>query len=107
VGGETLASLLRSMAYRASVAACGLVGGSNLPTTVFPFILRGVNLLGIDSTMSPPEERRAAWSRLVRDLPLDLLEQITQVEPLSNIFTLSDQILKGQVRGRVVLDVNI
>jgi acrylyl-CoA reductase (NADPH) len=105
VGGETLASLLRSMAYRASVAACGLVGGSNLPTTVFPFILRGVNLLGIESTASPAEERHQAWARLVRDLPLDLLEHITQVAPLSDIFGWSDQILKGQVRGRVVVDV--
>lgn len=106
VGGETLASLLKSMAYRASVAACGLSGGSNLPTTVFPFILRGVNLLGVDSNMCPIEVRREAWARLARDLPLEALDRLTQVAPLAAVPSLSEAILKGQVRGRIVIDVN-
>jgi acrylyl-CoA reductase (NADPH) len=106
VGGQTLASLLASMAYRTSVAACGLAGGVDLPTSVHPFILRGVNLLGIDSVLSPPEERRAAWARLARDLPLAMLDEMMRVEPLSDIFRLSEQILQGQIRGRVVIDVN-
>jgi acrylyl-CoA reductase (NADPH) len=106
VGGETLASLLKSMAHRASVAACGLAGGSHLPTTVHPFILRGVNLLGIDSNLSPLAERNEAWSRLARDLPLDILEKITMVAPLAEIPTLSEAILKGQIKGRVAVDVN-
>lgn len=106
VGGDTLATILRMMAYKGSVAACGLAGGHELPTTVFPFILRGVNLLGIDSVMCPKAERLELWSRLAQDLPADAYEQVTQVEPLSNIPALSEQILKGQVRGRVVVDVN-
>jgi acrylyl-CoA reductase (NADPH) len=106
VGGETLASIIRALAYRASVAACGLVGGSDLPTTVFPFILRGVNLLGIDSGMCPMPQRRAAWSRLAHDLPLDRLELIIQEAPLADVPQLSEAILQGRIRGRVVIDVN-
>lgn len=106
VGGDTLAGLLRAMAYGRSVAACGLAGGNALNTTVFPFILRGVNLLGIDSVYCPNDRRRAAWARLATDLPAGLLEQMTQVAPLSQVPALSHQILQGQVRGRVVIDVN-
>lgn len=105
VGGNTLAGLLRSMAYGASVAACGLAGGSDLPTTVFPFILRGVNLLGIDSVMYPAARRSAVWERLVQALPADKLDTIMQRATLDDLPTLSEQILKGQVRGRVVIDV--
>ncbi len=105
VGDATLASLLRSTAYGGSVAACGLAGGSDLPTTVIPFLLRAVNLLGIDSVMCPPERRRAAWARLARDLPTDALTRITQVAPLADVPRLAGEILKGQVRGRVVVDV--
>jgi acrylyl-CoA reductase (NADPH) len=106
VGGDTLAGLLRAMAYGTSVAACGLAGGSALNTTVFPFILRGVSLLGIDSVMCPQERRRAAWARLARDLPRDVLDRIVQVAPLADVPALSRQILAGQVRGRIVIDVN-
>jgi acrylyl-CoA reductase (NADPH) len=106
VGGDTLAGLLRAMAYGTSVAACGLAGGSALNTTVFPFILRGVSLLGIDSVMCPQERRRAAWARLARDLPRNALERIVQVAPLAEVPALSRQILAGQVRGRIVIDVN-
>jgi len=106
VGSQTLASILAALKYRASVAACGLVGGNELHTTVFPFVLRGVNLLGIDSNMSPLEERREAWARLVRDLPLDLLEEMIEEIPLSDVAAFSQQIVEGRIRGRVVVDVN-
>lgn len=106
VGGETLAALLRSMAYGSSVAACGLAGGTALPTTVFPFILRGVNLLGIDSVMATTERRTRAWARLVHDLPAEALAQITHVVPLKEVPNLAQAILKGQVRGRAIVDVN-
>jgi acrylyl-CoA reductase (NADPH) len=105
VGGTTLATILTQLNYRASVAACGLAGGSDLPATVIPFLLRGVSLLGIDSVMCPREERIEAWQRLVRDLPLDRLERMTQSLPLSDLPELAPQILKGGVRGRIVIDV--
>jgi acrylyl-CoA reductase (NADPH) len=105
VGGTTLATILTQLKYRASVAACGLAGGSELPATVIPFLLRGVSLLGIDSVMCPREERIEAWQRLVRDLPLDRLERMTRTLPLSALPELAPQILKGEVRGRTVIDV--
>ncbi len=106
VGGSTLAAVLPQIAYRGSVAAVGLAGGNKLETTVIPFLLRGVNLLGIDSVMCPREERRAAWQRLATDLPLDKLEAMINEATLADLPALADQILKGQVRGRVVVDVN-
>jgi acrylyl-CoA reductase (NADPH) len=105
VGGTTLATILTQLNYRASVAACGLAGGSDLPATVIPFLLRGVSLLGIDSVMCPRDERIEAWQRLVRDLPLDRLERVTQTVPLSALVELAPKILKGEVRGRTVVDV--
>ena len=107
VGGATLATVLTQLKYRASVAACGLAGGSELPATVIPFLLRGVNLLGIDSVMCPPEERIPAWERLARDLPFDKLEATTQSVPLAEVPTLAPRILKGEVRGRIVIDLAI
>lgn len=106
VGGDTLASVLKAMSYRSSVAACGLAGGSHLNSTVFPFILRGVNLLGIDSVYCPAERRREAWRRLGAELPDDVLAEITTVRGLSEIRELAEAITNGQVRGRVVIDVN-
>ncbi|MCS6927253.1 MAG: oxidoreductase [Candidatus Binatia bacterium] len=106
VGGEVLASVLRGTRYGGAVAACGLAGGATLPTTVYPFILRGVSLLGIDSVMCPKPKRLAAWQRLVRDLPLDKLDAMTVVEPLAKVPALAEAILNGQIRGRVVIDVN-
>jgi acrylyl-CoA reductase (NADPH) len=104
VGGATLATILTQLKYRASVAACGLAGGSDLPATVVPFLLRGVNLLGIDSVMFPREERIKAWARLVRDLPLDRLERMTQTVPLSALPELAARILRGGIRGRTIVD---
>ena len=105
VGGNTLATILTQLKYRASVAACGLAGGSDLPATVIPFLLRGVNLLGINSVMCPREERIEAWRRLARDLPLDRLERMTRIEPLAALPGLAQKILKGEVRGRTVIDI--
>ena len=105
VGGTTLATILTQLKYRASVAACGLAGGSDLPATVIPFLLRGVNLLGIDSVMCPRDARIEAWQRLVRDLPLDRLDRMTETVPLSALPGLAPKILGGQIRGRNVVDV--
>jgi len=105
VGGTTLATILTQLKYRAGVAACGLAGGSELPATVIPFLLRGVSLLGIDSVMCPRDERIEAWRRLARDLPLDRLEQMTQTVPLSALPEMAPRILSGGVRGRTVVDV--
>ncbi len=105
VGGTTLARLLGQMKYRCSVAAVGLAGGSELRTTVIPFLLRGVNLLGINSVYQPAAPRRAAWQRLARDLDLGLLEGMIQPATLEDLPRLAGEILKGQVRGRVVVDL--
>jgi acrylyl-CoA reductase (NADPH) len=106
VGSQTLATVLAQTKYRGSVAACGLAGGNDLPATVLPFILRGVSLLGVDSVMCPSPVRARAWERLAADLPLPLLEQMTTVEPMSQIKGLAEQILAGETRGRVVVDVH-
>jgi len=106
VGGDTLANLLKGVALSGSVASCGLAGGAALNTTVFPFILRGVNLLGIDSSRVPNARRREIWARLVRDLSMDLLDGMIDVQPLSRIFELGEQILAGKIRGRTVIDVS-
>ena len=105
VGGTTLARVLAQMKYRCSVAAVGLAGGSDLKTTVIPFLLRGVNLLGIDSVYQPAAPRRAAWQRLGRDLDLRLLEGMIEPARLGDLPRLAGEILKGQVRGRVVVDL--
>jgi acrylyl-CoA reductase (NADPH) len=106
VGGATLAAALRQAAYGAGVAACGNAGGVELNTSVFPFILRGVGLLGIDSVLCPQPRRRAAWERLARDLPADMLDQIVSAAALRDLPALSAAIVDGQVRGRVVVDVS-
>jgi acrylyl-CoA reductase (NADPH) len=103
VGSRTLATVLAQTRAHGAVAACGLAGGSDLPTTVAPFILRGISLLGIDSVMCPPELRERAWARLERDLPLGSLDAITTVEPLARVPELAAEILAGRVRGRVVI----
>ncbi|WP_299785375.1 acryloyl-CoA reductase [uncultured Marivita sp.] len=105
VGGAMLARVLGQMEYGASVAAVGLAGGANLPATVVPFLLRGVNLLGIDSVMQPYDNRVRAWQRIAKDLPMDKLEAMVTPATLADLPKLGADILQGQVKGRVVVDV--
>jgi acrylyl-CoA reductase (NADPH) len=106
VGGAMLARVLGQMQYGASVAAVGLAGGAGLPATVIPFLLRGVNLLGIDSVMQPYDNRVRAWNRIAKDLPMDTLETMVHAATLSDLPDLGRAILQGQVKGRIVVDVN-
>jgi acrylyl-CoA reductase (NADPH) len=106
VGGTTLARVLTQIAHRGSVASVGLAGGNTSEITVIPFLLRGVNLLGIDSVWSPPDERNTAWRRLGSELPLDKLDDMISEATLGDLPRLAGDILKGQVRGRIVVDVN-
>jgi acrylyl-CoA reductase (NADPH) len=106
VGGDTLAGIIRALAYNGAVAACGNAGGMQLNTTVFPFILRGVKLLGVESVMCPYPRRLVAWARLARVLTPALLDSIAQVVPLAQVPEASRKILAGQVRGRVVVDLH-
>ena len=106
VGGAMLARVLGQIMYGGSIAAVGLAGGSSLPTTVIPFLLRGVNLLGIDSVMQPYENRKRAWDRISTDLPLAKLEAMASSATLSDLPALGRDILKGNVKGRVVVNVN-
>ncbi|MBN2760995.1 MAG: oxidoreductase [Rhodobacteraceae bacterium] len=106
VGGAMLARVLGQMKYHGSVAAVGLAGGAALPATVIPFLLRGVNLLGIDSVLQPYDNRLRAWQRIAQDLPLAKLEAMIQPAKLADLPQLGADILKGKVQGRVVVDVN-
>jgi acrylyl-CoA reductase (NADPH) len=106
VGGNTLARVLAQTKYGCSVAAVGLAGGTKLEHTVIPFLLRGVNLLGIDSVMCPTARRIQAWTRVAADLPLAQLEAMTVAARLADVPRLAADVVKGQVRGRVVVDVN-
>jgi NADPH2:quinone reductase len=105
LGGEVLAWLTRTTAPLGNIASIGLAAGPELNTTVMPFILRGVSLLGIDSVMCPGPQRKEAWARLARDLPLDKLDAMTTTATLGAAMGLAEQILKGQVRGRTVIEV--
>ncbi|MYH58493.1 MAG: oxidoreductase [Boseongicola sp. SB0675_bin_26] len=105
VGGAMLARILGQMKYGASVAAVGLAAGAAVPATIIPFLLRGVNLLGIESVMQPSENRIRAWQRIARDLPMDKLEAMVQMASLEDLPQLGADILKGKVKGRVVVDV--
>ena len=106
VGGAMLARVLGQMKHSGSVAAVGLAGGANLPATVIPFLLRGVNLLGIDSVTQPYERRVKAWNFIANDLPMDKLEAMMIDATLSDLPQLGTDILAGKVKGRVVVDVN-
>ena len=106
VGSHTLANACAQTRYGGLVAACGLAQGMDFPTTVAPFILRGVSLLGIDSVMAPRPLRAAAWLRLARDLDIATLDAISSVAPLSEAPRLATDLLAGTIRGRVVIDVN-
>jgi acrylyl-CoA reductase (NADPH) len=106
VGGATLAGIFRSVAYHGVVTAVGNAGGVEFTTSVFPFILRGVKLVGVESVLVPPDKRAAAWGRLARDLSSELLDRMTEVIPLAAVPAYSETITNAQVRGRLVVDVN-
>jgi acrylyl-CoA reductase (NADPH) len=106
VGSTTLANLLSMTRYGGAVVACGLAGGMDLPGAVAPFILRAVCLYGIDSVMLPRGPREEAWRRLGSDLPLDKLDSTVSEAGLGDLPALAPKILKGEIRGRVVIDVN-
>jgi acrylyl-CoA reductase (NADPH) len=106
VGSHTLANICASTRYGGTVAACGLAQGMDLPASVAPFILRGVTLVGIDSVMRSRRDRIAAWDRLARDLDLSILKEITREIGLGEVVQTANQLLAGEVRGRVVVDVN-
>ncbi|MCJ7930791.1 MULTISPECIES: acrylyl-CoA reductase (NADPH) [Aeromonas] len=105
VGSHTLANACATTRYGGAVAACGLAGGMDFPSTVMPFILRGVTLYGIDSVMVPRPLRQQAWARLAEDLDLTRLHLLTREVPLSQVVPLGDAFLAGQVRGRILVNV--
>jgi len=105
VGGTTLATLYAQTAYAGAIASCGMAGGHELHTTVWPMILRNVSLLGVSSIRTPKAERVHGWSRLARDLDFAKLGELSRTEPITRIFELSEEILAGQVRGRIVIAV--
>lgn len=105
-GGHVLANVCATMKYRGVVTACGLAAGMDFPATVAPFILRGVTLAGVDSVMCPRADRLVAWQRLATDLDLAKLGRISREVGLAEAIPLAEAILKGEVRGRVVVDVN-
>jgi NADPH:quinone reductase-like Zn-dependent oxidoreductase len=108
VGGATLAYIFRTLKYGCSVAASGLTGGTGFSTTVMPFILRGVNLLGIDSVQTPIEARKAMWSRIATDLkPTWLESQSFEIVGLSELNEQLDKILAGKMRGRVLVNPHL
>jgi len=104
VGSSMLAKIIAQTKYQGVVTACGLAGGVDLPSTVMPFILRGVRLQGIDSVMAPLADRNAAWARLATDLPRDVLASLTQVVPMSSLPEQGEAIMAGKTRGRLVVD---
>ena len=106
VGGQTLANVIAQTARHGAIAVCGLAGGSDLSASGFPFILRGVSLVGIDSVQATKAQREEAWRRLALDLDKAKLDAMTTIEPLSKVFELAEAIVRGQVRGRTVIDVN-
>ena len=106
VGGKTLANLLAATQYGGTVAVCGLVGGMDLPTTVLPLILRGARIQGIDSVMAPRVLRQAAWARLAEMRGRLNFTEVVQTRSLEDLPQIADRILKGGVRGRIVIDVN-
>ena len=106
VGGTTLSSILPQIKTRGVVAACGNAGGIKFNSTVIPFLLRGIKLLGIDSAMCPIDQRKLAWERLSNDLASGALDTLTNTVPLDELPELADKILRGETVGRVVVDVN-
>ena len=107
VGGKVLARLLAELKYGGTVAATGLTGGSDLNTTVMPFILRAIKMVGVEVTTCPVPLRKTAWARLARELPDDLLQQIFKVISLEQVPQFAENLLAGQVNGRVVVDLRL
>jgi len=105
VGGKVLAHLLAEMKYGGTVAATGLTGGAELNTTVMPFILRAVKMIGVEVTTCPVPQRKTAWTRLTNELPVDLLAQIYKVISLEEVPQFADMLLAGKISGRVVVDL--
>jgi acrylyl-CoA reductase (NADPH) len=106
VSGVMLARALAQVKYGGAAAVCGLAGGAAFPGSILPFILRGVTMYGIDSVMLPADPRQEAWRRLGSDLPLDILDSTVSEAGLGDLPVLAPKILKGEIRGRVVVDVN-
>lgn len=106
VGSHTLANVCAQVRYGGAVAACGMAQGLDLPASVAPFILRGVSLLGVDSVMRPKADRLAAWERLARDLHGPILEDIAGEIPLGQAIDAAAKLMRGEVRGRLIVDVN-
>jgi acrylyl-CoA reductase (NADPH) len=106
VGSKTLATMLAQTRYEGIVAACGLAGGADLPATVMPFILRGVTLRGVDSVMAAQPRRQRAWDDLARLVAPAELAAVFDIRPMSDLPKLATQLLDGQLRGRIVIDVN-
>ncbi len=105
VGDAILARVLAETDYNGAVAACGLAGGFNLPTTVMPFILRNVRLQGVDSVMCPNEKRQTAWKRLAQDLPESALSEINKVVSLEEVQQVAEDMMAGNIQGRTVVDL--
>jgi len=103
VGGQTLATLFAQTAYGGAIACCGMAGGAELNTTVWPLILRNVSLLGVSSVQTPMAKRRDAWAALGEEIDRDKLASLTRTEPLSRIHALAEDLLAGHLRGRIVL----
>ena len=106
VGSTTLANILAQVSYGGAVSACGLAQGMDLPSTVMPFILRGVSLLGIDSVMAPMQLRERAWKRLSENININKLEEMTIDTSLDQVEGLANEILQGKVRGRVIVNIS-
>jgi len=107
VGGKVLARLLAEMQYGGTVAATGLTGGKDLHTTVMPFILRAIKMVGVEVTTCPIALRKTAWKRLAKELPDSILEQVYQVISLDEVPQFSEKLLAGQVNGRLVVDLEL
>ena len=105
VGGNTLATLLKGCMPNGNVASCGLVGTPNLSTTVFPFILKGINLLGLDSATLPMDQRKEIWNKLAGKWSISNLEKIATICSLEELDPYIDKMLKGEARGRVIVEM--
>lgn len=106
IGSTSLVNILAQMSYGCAATTCGLASGNDMNATVFPHILRGVALLGIDSVYAPIEKRIKAWQRLARDINLPSIEKMSVIAPMTDIFVLAQKMIDGQIKGRIVIDVN-